>query len=177
MDKQKLNKIYREMKENSIGLEKFLMSYYGISNNGLSELKMSHKDVKVLYPHIKRISFEQLMHNKEILYIGGVIPVKDSYGNIAPYLKPEIKDIEICTISGGESNNEEPDFDTLIIDEEMKLYELANLCRALKNRDIHSYRIAYKLLKTKKNEQKEEQRYKQKKLNLKMKGRWENDKY
>ena len=69
--------------------------YCNIDINSLDGVELSHKDIKFLMPDLKRISFEDLASDMRKLYIGKVIAVEDSFGNVAPYICPKIKEINM----------------------------------------------------------------------------------
>lgn len=169
--KRQLKKLQQEMHDNSISLSKFLIVYYGIYSENI--YNMSHRDVKFVFPYIKRISFENLLNDKKELYIGNIVAVKDSNGNVAPYIKPDMENmIEPPDISYNYSHkpNIEEKITEILIDENLSLYELSMLCKMFKNSNrVREYRIAYRLLKRKKDPK--VKIYQKKKLNLKMKGR------
>lgn len=70
--------------EKSIDIRKFIYLYYGIEVNNIS-----HHDVSKLIPGIKRVSFEYIKKNEELIYYGKVIYLFDSYGEVLPYLCPD----------------------------------------------------------------------------------------
>lgn len=173
MKKQELRNLQQEMRTKCISIKKFLANYYGIYSNYDSTNKLSHSDIKILFPYINRISFEQLLQNKRDMYLGKVIPVMDSYGNIAPYANPNKKEIDykeyFCN-----NNREVNKIEKVILNEKLSKYELLLLCREYKKTDrTTEYRVAYKLLKEKLTDKSIE--YKNKKLELSMKGREHNE--
>ena len=148
-DKEQLKDLLEILKETTISLRKFLILYYGI-NIDLHGNKLSHSDLKCLFPNIKRVSFEYVLNNKELAFNGDIICVFDSFNNPAFYKRPDVEvfdDIEyIETI---EENNCEKEFD--LIFEDLNTYELSMLCKNLKNLNrLDDYRKAYKILKDKK---------------------------
>lgn len=177
MGSKQKKKIQSEFENNSIDLKSFLISYCGIYNQTLMSKKISHKEIKYLLPHIKRVSFDSVMKDRECIYNGIVIIVRDSYGLIAPYLNPKENNIvDIRSITEMEtreviaSKKEKKCIDNL------NLYELECLCKSLKlQKKYKDYRIASEKLLQKR--QKGNKKYKVKKNNLIMKGREEYDKY
>lgn len=71
-----------------ITLVRFLNTYLNIDNENLS--KITHKDIKELMPNLKRCSFKYAIENKELVYSGHIILVKDRLNNVVPYIKPNI---------------------------------------------------------------------------------------
>ena len=108
----------------SIDLISFLHNYYGINSEYLYLNVLTHQDVKILFPNIIRKDFQYLNENRELLYSGKLILVHDSKGNIAPYVKPDKK--ELCENGPyGEIIEEAGDItyqikrEKIIVDEEM----------------------------------------------------------
>ena len=85
------------MKENEISLAKFLVRYEFITNSSLN--KITHEDVKVLFPNLKRCSFDSVRKNPYLVMSGQVVLVNDGRKTI-PYYTPIIEDLnqEIYTI-------------------------------------------------------------------------------
>ena len=74
------------MQQKSISLVKFLNLYLGITNEVLS--KMTHSDIKILLPNLKRCSYEYAYDNCNLILKGEIIIVSDAKGIIVPYFKP-----------------------------------------------------------------------------------------
>jgi len=74
-----------------IDLISFLNNYYGINNESLKMNKLTHTDVKILFPMIKRSSFSELQNNMSLVYKGELLLVYDSYGKILPYINPHLE--------------------------------------------------------------------------------------
>lgn len=66
-----------------MSITKFLSRYYGVNNSNICNL--THQDVKILFPEIKRCSFNYANKNFEEIVKGNIILVEDRRGNIAPY--------------------------------------------------------------------------------------------
>ena len=169
MDMQK-NQIKQLEKEGMcISLKQFLISFCGISDESVKDIKMSHKDIKELMPDLKRISYEELLYDKSVLYYGEVILVKDSYGGFAPYVKPEI--IESTPLSFDHEfscnnkieSSEKPN-------RKETIYDLTILCNQLKKyRRYKDYKEACSKLKEIELGTKS---YKRRKLELKIGGKY-----
>lgn len=178
--KNSLRKIKREIikikKSNGINITKFLTKYLNIKNDKLNKVMISHDDVYMLFPNLERVSLDFALKNKELIYNGDILLIIDSYGNVEPYITPEIEnqildnDVEI------EIEDEHKDkIKNVILDENLSRYELALLCGYYKRKqDLAKYRIVRDLLKIKKDE-KSVEKFKNKKLELIMKGREEDD--
>ena len=82
------------MNNRYIDLISFLRNYYGINNSSLKSNCLTHNDVKVLFPFIKRTSFDEVRRNYECSHRGVIIMVYDARGSVIPYLNPFIKNIE-----------------------------------------------------------------------------------
>ena len=74
----------------SIDLLSFLENYYGIVNQSLKLNILTHRDIKILFPNIKRSSFEMMNNNFEEVYNGELVLVHDAKGSILPYVNPHI---------------------------------------------------------------------------------------
>lgn len=187
--KKELKNVITELLNKNLYMKitKFLTVYCGVNERVINNKIVSHKDISFLLPNLKRISYDDALNNIEAFYRGELIIVIDSYGNIAPYVTPIIDN---KNISDSEQEDEEyseidieiyvenEDCDTVkdaISDENLSRYELAILCKYYrKNQQYSKYRATRELLKSKKDEENVE-KYKNKKLELRMKGREEDD--
>lgn len=175
MSSDELIKLKKELEKKCISLTKFLINYCGIYNEEIYNIKISHQDIKELMPELKRVSFESLIGNKSSFYTGSIIPVKDCYGNVVPYVNPMLE-IEVIKEIDCEPIDDNFDLDNLDIDGELSKYDLVKLCRVLKEHNKYrEYREAHKLLKNTKEEK--VKKYKKRKTDLIMKGRGEKDEY
>ena len=73
----------------SISLSKFLSRYAKVY--GVNLKKITHDEVKVLFPELKRATFQELKANKELVISGKVLLVNDGRKTI-PYYAPELTD-------------------------------------------------------------------------------------
>lgn len=170
MNKEQLIKLKKELEGENISLAKFLMNYCGIYNKKIYALKISHQDIKKLIPGLKRVSFDYLQNNIHELFNGNVIAVKDSFGNIVPYVNPKLdieKMREITCKECIEENLPEKE-----VNECLSTYELTEICRAFRKNKGTEYRQASQLLKNRKCKVKS---YKKKKDKLMMEGKDSND--
>ena len=166
--------LWKEMNDNCISIQKFLVLYCGINCESFGEKKIGHEDIKMLLPHLKRTSCTKILENKNKIYIGDIIAVKDSFGQIIPYEKPLIEEINMEFNS--ELCSEDKKIENIILDENLNKHQLASLCKCFKHLGkMKEYRIANRLLKGMKLPS--TKKYKTKKKELIMKGRRENDKY
>lgn len=171
-------KILNDLKDNNcISLRKFLMFYYGISDSNILSHNLTHKDIKVLFPDLKRVSFEYVLDNIKEVYIGTIIMVKDSIGNAVPYINPKLDicieyDIDIEIPEEDKDNT----FEQIIDLENLNLYELIELAKKYKsNNRIKEYRKVCRIIKKRK--ENDLKIYHEKKEKILLKGRCENDKY
>ncbi len=172
--KLKLKKIKKELeklKENDgISINKFLIRFYGIK---IGKLKISHDDICILLPNLEKINLDIILKNKNLIYTGKVVLIIDSYGNVQSYITPEINDYTENIINTEEDKKLK--FKGSVLDENLSRYELGILCEYYKKtKDCAKYRVVRELLKSKKDEESVE-KFKNKKLELIMKGREEND--
>ena len=52
----------------SIDLVSFLCNYYGIVNESLKVNKLTHADIKILFPFVKRSSYEKVENENMKVY-------------------------------------------------------------------------------------------------------------
>lgn len=122
------------MKHSSISLSKFLSRYVCLDGVDLS--KVTHEQVKQLFPYLKRSSFEYVDKHPEDVRRGVIVMVSDKYHTI-PYYVP--------TLSEDLSKKQEfkMEFDEVVEKDDthydyasMSVYEL----RKLLNTKFNSYR-------------------------------------
>jgi len=171
-------KVLNDLKDNnSISLRKFLMFYYGISDSNIFSHNLTHKDIKVLFPDLKRVNFDYVLDNIKEIYTGSIIMVKDSIGNSVPYINQKL---DICIEDDIDIEITEEDkndtFEEIIDLENLNLYELLELAKKYKmNNRINEYRKVCRIIKKRK--ENDLKIYHEKKEKIIMKGRCENDKY
>lgn len=174
MNKEDLINLKIELESKCISLTKFLINYCGIYNENIHNIKISHKDIKELVPNLKRVSFDSLLRNKTGFYTGDIIAVKDSFGNVIPYLNPMIEINEILNFDCKEIKENSVSEEKL--NDNLCAYELAKLCKYFKlHNKLKQYRDVRKLLEQEKDNGVKQ--YKKKRDILIMKGREENDEY
>ena len=145
MDKKELKSLKKELEKNCISLTKFLISYCGTTNKDIYSMKISHQDISKLMPQLKRVSFESLLDDRDSFYIGNIIPVKDCYGNVVPYVNPKIEH-DIIMEFDCEVTEDKKMLDA-VISEDLSTYELIKLCKYYKTHNrLKEYRMVCKLL-------------------------------
>ena len=178
MEKKEKRLLKELEKNNCINLNSFLISYCGIWNDALVTGKISHNDMKFLFPYLKKVSFEHALKNIKDVYVGNIVLVKDSYGHIAPYINPkirEVNDIEVNEVNA-ETIYKEGKFEKAIELENLSIYELAMLRKKYKEeRRVNEYRKICRIIKKRKDNGIEI--YHKKKEKIIMKGRLQNDEY
>ena len=75
------------MKENEISIYKFLYTYLFITNKDL--YKITHEDVKILFPYLKRCSFDDVKKNPHLIKDRKVVFVNDGRKTIPYYVNNE----------------------------------------------------------------------------------------
>jgi len=73
-------------KDMLITMPEFLYNYLGIED--INIFKITHEDIKILFPKVKRSSFEKIEKDYTSIYNGDVILVKDKKGKTLPYYNP-----------------------------------------------------------------------------------------
>jgi hypothetical protein len=76
---------------NEINLAKFLSRYCNLTGKDLSKIK--HDDVKVLFPTLKRASFDEIYDNPYLLATGEALLVNDGT-KVIPYYVPPVSEEE-----------------------------------------------------------------------------------
>lgn len=87
--KKDLNYYYKH----AITINEFLENYYG--KNSFKGRKFIHENIKTLFPDIKRVDFEDIVKNPELVYTGQVVLVKDANNNCIPYVVEKQIDISL----------------------------------------------------------------------------------
>lgn len=81
------------MKEyKSVTLSKFLSRFLMV--DGMALTKVTHADVKMLFPMLKRASFEYVEKHPEEVMMGRILMVSDGK-TVIPYIVPDVRKIEI----------------------------------------------------------------------------------
>ena len=81
------------MKEyKSVTLSKFLSRFLMV--DGMALTKVTHADVKMLFPMLKRASLEYVEKHPEEVMMGRILMVSDGK-KVIPYIVPDVRKIEI----------------------------------------------------------------------------------
>lgn len=173
--KFKLRKIKRELtklkENNGMSVNKFLIRFFGIK---IGKLKISHADISILIPNLETINLDTILKNKSLIYTGEAILIIDSFGSVQCYITPEITEYEE-NVMNSKNNDKDLKLKNIVLSEDLSRYELSILCKYYKGtKEFSKYRIVRDLLKMKKDENSVE-KYKNKKLELIMKGREKDD--
>ncbi len=161
-------KIFDEM---TISMAEFLYNYMGIEDSKI--FIITHEDIKMLLPNLKRYSFCELKKDLSLLYDGDIILVKDPKGYVIPYYNPlRYLDIETSDLNEIEQpvkkiNEKEIKDLNELTDYELKLEYLAT-------KKNHKYKMC-RLLKKEIEERGIKGPGKKKKIIEKLKGEIEND--
>lgn len=75
--------------QHCISVNAFLTKYCGIYDESILSMNLSSKDLKVLFPYLKNLSYDKVLENSKEVYIGNILLVKDCGGNVVPYFKPK----------------------------------------------------------------------------------------
>lgn len=159
-----------DLKEYGISIKKFLKIYMGISDEKLLNSKISHKDIKVLIPNLIRLPYDYVLKNMKDILSGEVIIVVDDFGNYIPYKTPTAQ-FDILEDSFYREKNElESDLSTKIAYEELEklnTYQLSEVCKKYKKHNRNKeYRIAYRILKKKKENEQKTSKYRKGKIKI-----------
>lgn len=122
---------------NSISLSKFLSRYAALEGKDLK--KVTHKEVKTLFPFLKRAGFEDVDRNPELITSGKVMLVDDGHRRLYYYVPEKEHDAQMMQFSREE-------VDTRIIPDD-KVYDYVNMSiyelRCLLVRKFNSTRNQY----------------------------------
>lgn len=120
-------------KYGNISLAKFLSRFESLSGKDLK--KVTHEDVKVLFPNLKRSTFESIKRNPKLIYTNQVVLVSDGR-KVVPYYVPNEQICEEETEFVREEVEQRKIDDTVYDYTSMSIYEL----RCLLERKFNSYR-------------------------------------
>lgn len=70
--------------KNALSINDFLEKYYGRTD--FRDKKLVHENVKSLFSDIKRVTFEDIVKNPELVYTGKVVLVRDCNNKCIPYI-------------------------------------------------------------------------------------------
>lgn len=152
------------IKEYAISIKKFLRLYMGITDPRILDAKISHKDLKILNPHLKRLPYKYISSDMKQVLSGNVIIVIDDYGNYIPYEAPEAK-FSIDTSVGYKENIDNCSIDKteILMENELENLrpeQLSEICKEYKKANRgKDYNIAYRILRRKKQEERKSDKY------------------
>lgn len=124
-----------------INMADFLYNYLGITQDNI--FSITHDDVRILLPDLKRSSFSFIRKNLNEIYNGNIVIVKDPKGEVVPYYNPlryldlDIEDLDIL-LKPSYQKKEEKSITSLANYELKKEYTYAKrkhkygMCRILK---------------------------------------------
>ena len=149
-DKARLSRL----SANSISVESFLARILGIRDKNFLSGKISHADIKQMFPQLVRPSFGYVVDNPGLIYNGEAFLVEDSYGSVVPYFNPSYLYEE--TEYFGEFVEKQPREEIPNIDDmelsELSNYELQTLLHIYSDHNIRSaYRKVHEELTSRKN--------------------------
>lgn len=78
--------IIKKYNLNVIPMASFLYNFCAICDHNV--FKVTHYDIKRLFPYLKTCSIEYVCKNYDLVCDGSVILVKDAKNNILPYYNP-----------------------------------------------------------------------------------------
>ena len=109
------------METEIISLRKFLMLYLNITYD--RKYKITHRDVKVLFPDLKRASLDDIRKDPYLLITKKIVLVNDGR-NVVPYIKPMILDeeMELTDIDIEVEHRRSYDFDNMTKNELKALF-------------------------------------------------------
>ena len=155
------------VKEHTISIKKFLKIYMGINDSKILDSRISHKDLKYLYPSLKRLPYDYAFSDMKKILSGDIILVVDDFNTYIPYEAPEAQfNVDLIDKYGEYTDNDFRDKHILKKEEleELSTYELSKICRVCKkNNRSRDYRIAYRILKSKKEEKQKTDKHKKRK--------------
>lgn len=122
------------MKEyKSVTLSKFLSRFLMV--DGMALTKVTHADVKMLFPMLKRSSFEYVEKHPEEVMMGRILMVSDGK-KVIPYIVPEVRKIDITMmpkfVEEKRTGKRETDYT------KMRVYEL----KSLLNLRFNTYKVS-----------------------------------
>ena len=136
MDRERLKRLEKEC----ISLNYFLVKFLGIRDNSVLSNQISHRDIKVLFPQLKRASFDDIVENPDLVYQGEVLLIEDSFGSVVPYYDSGYlnEDSEFYgEMVLDETTEDIPDIEEIDLPS-LSNYELQNLLRLYKRNNMRS---------------------------------------
>ena len=145
--RNKTKSFRKDLKCMSIDIKKFLIMF-GLCDESILSVKISHSNLRQLFPSLVRFSYDYIEKNKNMIYDGNVILVKDSFNKIVPYANPNNLDCVFYKAFDCEYDKCSIEVQTLLENENLKNYELQRLCnRLIELRRFKEYRYVKRFLK------------------------------
>ena len=168
--KNELRILRGELDREAINIKKFLM-IFNLADESILKTKISHKDLCILIPNLRRVGYDKLLKDRGMLYSGDVIAIRDSFGCVLPYLNPKLiySQEEFYRIFDCEKDKTEIEIKKIISSENLEPYELKEVCsKLLELRRFKEYKIVKRMLtKSLKYKSKKVKKYKIEKMKLK----------
>ena len=168
--KDELRILRGEMAREAISVKKFLM-IFNLADESILDKKISHKDLDILLPNLRRVGFDRLIRNKSMLHTGDVIAIRDSFGYVLPYLNPKLiySEDEFYRVFDCEQDKTDVEIKKIVCDENLEPYELKEVCsKLLELRRFKEYRVIKRMLsKSLRYNSKKVKKYKREKQMLK----------
>lgn len=83
--RKKDRKKQENLERKSVSMENFLVRFLGVKDVNLLQSGLTHKDLKSIFPNLKRTGFNTILDDPELVARGEVVLVTDSVNNIVPY--------------------------------------------------------------------------------------------
>ncbi len=93
MNKKRKQRL-ENLSEQAVSMEEFLKRFLNINNDELIKQGLTHKELKKIFPNLRRSSFDAILDDPSMVYRGQVVLVLDSNDNVIPYVNNQIKTIE-----------------------------------------------------------------------------------
>ena len=133
--------------DDSITIEAFLARVLGVRDQNLLAGRLSHNDLKALFPFLRRASFDYIIDNASVVYSGEVYLVSDAQGRKVPYFNPHLVLEEADyygTYEGMPQVQNIPNIDEIELSE-LSTYDLQQLLHIYQE---HNMRGAYRKVHT-----------------------------
>ena len=85
-DKERLERLA----DGRITITSFLSKYLGVRDQRVLSSRITHKDIKAIFPNLKRVSFDYAVDNPTLIGDSTILLVSDSIGRVVPYMNPQL---------------------------------------------------------------------------------------
>ncbi len=85
-DKERLERLA----DGRITIISFLSKYLGVRDQRVLSSRITHKDIKAIFPNLKRVSFDYVVDNPTLIGDSTILLVSDSIGRVVPYMNPQL---------------------------------------------------------------------------------------